>query len=243
MQQAPPGAMLAVPLSEKEILPLLNGELSLAAVNAPSLCVVSGTVEAVEALERGLVEKDLICRRLHTSHALHSAMMDRCRQRSPEIQRGEDRHAANSDRFTLTGTWMTAEEACDAGYWTRQLRQTVRFADGLGEILKEPETILLEIGPGQTLSALAKQQAETASCSLRCVIRATVNPMSHTCCILWRVFGRRALRLIGWRCTRANWTADVSRFQHIRSSAGGTGLILPTPLPIPEINSRAEETA
>ena len=54
MQQAPHGAMLAVPLSEKEILPLLNGELSLAAVNAPSLCVVSGKVEAVDNWSEGL---------------------------------------------------------------------------------------------------------------------------------------------------------------------------------------------
>ncbi len=160
MQQAPHGAMLAVPLSEKEILPLLNGELSLAAVNAPSLCVVSGTVDAVERLEQEL--KDLICRRLHTSHALHSAMMEPLlptfvaklrdvKTRPPQIPLVS----------TLTGTWMTAETAGDANYWARQLRQTVRFADALGEILKEPETILLEIGPGQTLSALAKQQHDT----------------------------------------------------------------------------------
>lgn len=162
MQHAPPGAMLAVPLSEKEILPLLNGELSLAAVNAPSLCVVSGTIEAIEELERELVKKDLICRRLHTSHALHSAMMDPLlatfASKFEEVKTGTPQIPIVS---TLTGTWMKAEEMCDAGYWARQLRQTVRFADGLGEILKEPETILLEIGPGQTLSALAKQQAET----------------------------------------------------------------------------------
>ncbi|HET9711144.1 MAG TPA: type I polyketide synthase, partial [Pyrinomonadaceae bacterium] len=162
MQHAPSGAMLAVPLSEKEILPLLNGELSLAAVNAPSLCVLSGTIEAIEELERELVKKDLICRRLHTSHALHSAMMDPLlatfAAKLKEVKTGTPQIPIVS---TLTGTWMKAEETCDAGYWARQLRQTVRFADGLGEILKEPETILLEIGPGQTLSALAKQQAET----------------------------------------------------------------------------------
>ena len=162
MQEAPPGAMLAVPLSEKEILPLLNGELSLAAVNAPSLCVVSGMVEPIERLERELREKDLICRRLHTSHALHSAMMDQLlatfAAKLKEVKTGTPQIPIVS---TLTGTWMTPEEARDAGYWARQLRQTVRFAEGLGEILKEPETVLLEIGPGQTLCALAKQQQDT----------------------------------------------------------------------------------
>jgi acyl transferase domain-containing protein/acyl carrier protein len=157
MQQSPHGAMLAVPLSEKEILPLLNGELSLAAVNAPSLCVVSGTVDAVEELEQEL--KDLICRRLHTSHALHSAMMEPLLETfAAKLKDVKTRAPQIPIVSTLTGRWMTAEEASDANYWARQLRQTVCFADGLGEILKEPATILLEIGPGQTLSALAKQQ-------------------------------------------------------------------------------------
>jgi len=161
MQEAPHGAMLAVPLSEKEIVPLLNGELSLAAVNAPSLCVVSGTVQAIERFEQELTEKSLICRRLHTSHALHSAMMDPLLTTFAAKLKEVRTHAPQIPIVsTLTGTWMTAEEASDANYWARQLRQTVRFANGLSEILKEPETILLEIGPGQTLSALAKQQSD-----------------------------------------------------------------------------------
>jgi acyl transferase domain-containing protein len=173
MQQAPHGAMLAVPLAEKELMPLLNGELSLAAVNAPSLCVVSGTVQAIERFEQGFAGKDLVCRRLHTSHALHSGMMDpllatfaaklsEVKTRSPQIPIVS----------TVTGTWMTPEEACDVSYWTRQLRHTVRFADGLAEILKEPETVLLEIGPGQTLSALAKQQ----SAATRVVVSSLRHP-------------------------------------------------------------------
>src|SRR5262249_10168906 len=135
MQDAPTGAMLAVPLSEKELLPLLNGELSLAAVNAPALCVVSGMVEAVARLERELREKDLICRRLHTSHALHSAMMEPLlatfAAKVKEVKTSTPQIPILS---TLTGTWMTADEAGDADYWARQLRRTVRFADGLSEI-------------------------------------------------------------------------------------------------------------
>jgi len=162
MQQAPHGAMLAVPLSEKELLPLLNGELSLAAVNAPSLCVVSGKVEAIERFEHELAKKDLISRRLHTSHALHSPMMDPLlatfAAKFKDVKTSAPQIPIVS---TLTGTWMTAEEAGDVNYWTRQLRHTVRFADALNEILKEPETVLLEIGPGQTLSALARQQSDS----------------------------------------------------------------------------------
>ena len=47
MQQLPSGAMLAVALPEQEVHPLLGQQLSLAALNGPSLCVVSGPPEAV----------------------------------------------------------------------------------------------------------------------------------------------------------------------------------------------------
>lgn len=57
----------------------------------------------------------------------------------------------------VTGTWITTAEATDPHYWTRHLRQTVRFSEGMTELLKEPERILLEVGPGRTLSAFAKQ--------------------------------------------------------------------------------------
>jgi acyl transferase domain-containing protein/acyl carrier protein len=193
MQHAPTGAMLAVPLSEEETLPLLKGELSLAAVNAPSLCVVSGKAEAIGELERELAGQGLICRRLHTSHALHSALMEPLLA-TFAAKLGEVKTAPPQIPIvsTLTGTWMTAEEACDAGYWARQLRQTVRFADGLGEVLKEPEAILLEIGPGQTLSALAKQQGPQAE--ERLVLSSLRHPrdsqsdvayMLHTLARLW----------------------------------------------------------
>ncbi|MEH2138367.1 alpha/beta fold hydrolase [Nostoc sp.] len=57
----------------------------------------------------------------------------------------------------VTGTWITTAEATDPHYWARHLRQTVRFGEGMTELLKEPERILLEVGPGQTLSTFAKQ--------------------------------------------------------------------------------------
>jgi acyl transferase domain-containing protein len=57
----------------------------------------------------------------------------------------------------VTGTWIKGEEATDPGYWAQHLRRTVRFSDGLGELLQVRERVLLEAGPGRTLSGLAKQ--------------------------------------------------------------------------------------
>ncbi|HEY0605396.1 MAG TPA: type I polyketide synthase, partial [Herpetosiphonaceae bacterium] len=158
MQQMPAGSMLMVPLSEREIQPLLGSALSLAAINAPNRCVVSGPTDAIDELERQLSDQGLSCRRLHTSHAFHSRMMDplldsfvkqvqRVRLSAPTIP-----YISN-----VTGTWITAEQATAPHYWAQHLRQAVRFADGVRELLQDSDRILLEVGPGQALSALARQ--------------------------------------------------------------------------------------
>jgi non-ribosomal peptide synthase protein (TIGR01720 family) len=157
MQQLPSGAMLAVPLSEQEIQPLLGDQLGLAAVNGPTRCVVSGPLDAISELERRLAARGVDCRQLHTSHAFHSKMMEpmlepflkyvyAARLKAPTIP-----YISN-----VTGTWITPQEALTPSYWTQHVRQAVRFGDGLGELLKEPDRLLLEVG-AQTLSTLARQ--------------------------------------------------------------------------------------
>jgi len=161
MQSLPGGAMLSVPLSEDEVRSLLNEKLSLAVINAPTLCVISGPPDAVDELEARLVEKDVAYRRLHTSHAFHSPMMDPILETFTERVAQVDLHPPRPPFISnVTGTWITAEEATDPSYWARHLRHTVRFADGVGELLKEPARILLEVGPGRTLSTLTRQHPD-----------------------------------------------------------------------------------
>ena len=138
VQAQAPGSMLAVRLPEPEIRPLLNGGLSIAAINSPSLCVVSGPDEAVAKLEQQMTERGVASKALHTSHAFHSAMMDpvvapftdllrKTRQRAPQIP-----YVSN-----VTGQWITTEEATSPEYWAGHVRQTVRFSDGAGELMKD----------------------------------------------------------------------------------------------------------
>lgn len=157
MQSLPRGSMLVVPLPEKEILPLLNGRISLAAVNSPDFCVVSGPTEQLYKLEQSLAGRNLACRKLRTSHAFHSAMMDPILDRFA-IACSMIRFETPRLRFisNLTGTWITPAEAVSPEYWTRHLRETVRFADGLRELVKDSEWVLLEVGPGRSLSSLAR---------------------------------------------------------------------------------------
>jgi len=164
IQLLPTGSMLAVPLPELEVQPLLGEQLSLAAINGSSLCVVSGSTDAVAQLEGKLSQQGVECSRLHTSHAFHSQMMQPILEEFTEqvkkvnLQPPKIPYVSN-----VTGTWITAKEATDPSYWTKHLRSSVLFNAGLQELLKEPERVLLEVGPGRTLSTLAKRHPDKGS--------------------------------------------------------------------------------
>jgi acyl transferase domain-containing protein len=161
MEGLPGGAMLAVPLPEAEVQGLLGRQLALAAVNGPGRAVVSGPEEAVEALARRFAERGVACRRLHTSHAFHSEMMEPILGAFLEQVAAVPLEAPQVPYLSnVTGGWIRAEEATDPAYWVRHLRGTVRFGDGLGELCKDRQRVLLEVGPSQTLVALARQHPD-----------------------------------------------------------------------------------
>ncbi|MFI5268501.1 MAG: SDR family NAD(P)-dependent oxidoreductase, partial [Chloroflexota bacterium] len=157
LQGLPRGAMLAVPLAESELRPLLSSALALAAVNGPALSVVSGPEDAVGELEGRLTAQGLTTSRLRTSHAFHSSMLDPILEAfHEEVQRVRLRAPGLSYISNVTGTWADAA-VTKPPYWVTHLRQTVRFSDGLAELLHDQERVLLEVGPGTTLSTLARQ--------------------------------------------------------------------------------------
>jgi phthiocerol/phenolphthiocerol synthesis type-I polyketide synthase E len=152
----PPGAMVSVPLAEEDIAPLLPSGLSVAAINEPDRSVVSGPEPAVCELERALAGRGIRSRRLHTSHAFHSPLIEPAV--APFVAEVRKRSLAPPGipfLSNVTGTWITAEQATDPAYWGHQLRQPVRFAAAVAELLREPRRILLEVGPGRTLSTSA----------------------------------------------------------------------------------------
>jgi acyl transferase domain-containing protein len=167
MESVPCGSMLAVALPEAALQPLLGPELALAAVNAPALSVLSGATPRIDALEAEFRDKGLMCRRLHTSHAFHSPMMEPIvRQFVERMSRVELRPPKLAYLSNVTGSWITPELAMSPQYWGTHLRQTVRFADDLCEAMAFPDLALLEIGPGQTLGFLARQQGGRANSQL-----------------------------------------------------------------------------
>ncbi len=156
MQDLPGGAMLSVRLPAREVEPLLGEELSIAAVNAPSLTVVSGPYDQIAALEKTLEARGVAVRRLHTSHAFHSGMMDPIIGPFTECVARVKLNAPTIPYLScVTGTWITAEQATDPAYWTTHFRQPVRFSDAIARA--DANGVLVEVGPGTTLQTLARQ--------------------------------------------------------------------------------------
>jgi amino acid adenylation domain-containing protein len=164
IQAQPSGSMLSIRLPEEDVRPLLTPPLAIAAVNSPHLCVVSGPHGEIAALEKRLESRGVTVRHLHTSHAFHSPMMDPVIEPFTALLRGIS-YGKLSIPFVsnVTARWITEREAGSPEYWAGHVRQTVRFADGIGELLKDAENVLLEVGPGQTLTTLARQHRSSSA--------------------------------------------------------------------------------
>ncbi len=160
VQQMPHGAMLSVFLPEEEVAARLGDGLALAAVNSTALSVVSGSPQAVDALQQRLTDEGVGCRRLHTSHAFHSPDMDGAvGPFVDEVRTIALRPPAIPFLSNVTGTWITAEQATSPEYWGAHLRRPVRFSDALDVLLADPGLVLLEVGPGQNLANFARAHA------------------------------------------------------------------------------------
>jgi phthiocerol/phenolphthiocerol synthesis type-I polyketide synthase E len=156
IQSLPDGAMLSVALPEGEVVRLIDSRLSVAAVNAPDMTVVSGPANAVTEFGGKLAGQGVSARLLPISAAGHSAMIEPIMDEFAAFV-GTLRLAPPKIPYVsgITGGWISADQATDPAYWARHLRETVRFSAGIGSLLGSPNRALLEIGPGRALSSLA----------------------------------------------------------------------------------------
>ncbi|HEX8500620.1 MAG TPA: type I polyketide synthase [Pyrinomonadaceae bacterium] len=177
IQQLPPGSMLAVPLPPSEVEPLLGARLDLGAVNGPSACVVTGGTEAVDELERTLAARGVAARRLPTTHAFHSPMIEPIVESFASLLRTVKLNAPTIPLISnVTGDWLSAAQAADPRYWATLLRRRVRFGDGVGRLWRERGSALLEVGPGQALGAWALQHPESQGGAGREVLASLRHP-------------------------------------------------------------------
>jgi len=156
MHEAPAGAMVAVAAAPDDIAAHMTADVDLAAINEFGNCVVAGPVEAIGEFTSRLAGAGIMARRVRTSHGFHSRAMDPILGPFAEFLSTVTLHPPRIPLLSnVTGTWMTDEEATDPQRWARHIRSTVRFADNLATLLGEPHRVLVEVGPGGSLSGSA----------------------------------------------------------------------------------------
>jgi phthiocerol/phenolphthiocerol synthesis type-I polyketide synthase E len=182
-ESLPRGLMLSVPLSEADARTLLPKGVSIAAVNGPELCVLSGRCAAIEELAVTLERQGVPSQILQIDVAAHSEVVDSV---LPDFRTVMSKATLHPPRIPLvsnvTARELANDEATSLEYWVNHLRQTVRFGDGLAQAVQNGATVLLEVGPGRTLTRLAQAALPTtaAASSLVRVIASQYHPHEQT---------------------------------------------------------------
>ncbi|MGW0572716.1 acyltransferase domain-containing protein [Streptomyces tauricus] len=158
LAKAPPGGMLAVAASTAEVEPYLSGDVVVGAVNAPRQTILAGPDGPLEKAGRALGEAGFVCRRVPSLSAFHSPMLE------PACQGAAERFAAVPKRMpsppvhsAYTAAPLTRADIDDPSFWARQPVAPVLFWPALEGLLATGDHLLVEVGPGQGLSQVARR--------------------------------------------------------------------------------------
>ena len=155
MQALPPGgAMVAVAATEDEIM--LTDGVSIAAVNGPASVVLSGDEDAVLAVAGKFAKTS----RLRVSHAFHSALMEPMLADFAAIAR---KLTYAEPKIPIVSTVSPGADLRSAEYWVSQVRDVVRFADGIRSLVDAGVTTFVEVGPSAVLTAMGQTCTDDAS--------------------------------------------------------------------------------
>ena len=160
----PEGAMLSVRAAAESLGEYLTDDISVAAVNAPQLCVLSGESSAIAELAGTLEHAGIMAQILKTSHAFHSHMMEEAAREFESVVRAAELHSP-ALRFvsTLTGSAVADNDIVDPSYWSRHLREGVQFSAAVKTLLAAPESLILEVGPRNSAATMVRQHLSDPS--------------------------------------------------------------------------------
>lgn len=156
MHESPPGAMVAVALGPDDVAKYLSPGVEVSAINDPGNCVVAGPKDLIRAFSQRLNEHGISARRVRATHAFHTSAMDPMLEEFQGFLSRQQLRAPHTPLLSnLTGTWMPDEQATDPASWARQISAAIRFADELDVVLADQDRIVVEVGPGGSLTGSA----------------------------------------------------------------------------------------
>lgn len=164
IEAAPPGRMLAAAADGERIGELLAGcspRIGIAALNGPGMTVLSGPPADIEAAAAQLAEAGVASRVLRSAHPFHSALLEPAQEKLAAVIAAVHRQAPRIPVVSnVTGRPLTEEQATDPQYWARHLCMPVRFAAGTRYCMEREISGYVELGPGQALGMLVRQNAD-----------------------------------------------------------------------------------
>ncbi|GAB2809259.1 hypothetical protein GCM10027073_47390 [Streptomyces chlorus] len=157
------GGMMSIPLPVDEVESRLTdwqGRVSVAAVNGPRSVVVSGEPGALDELSALLTAEDIRVRRVAVDYASHSAQVENLQDELLDVLAPVAPRTSDVPFFsTVTGDWLDTE-TMDAAYWFTNLRQTVRFAEAIGDLLAGGHRAFIEVSSHPVLTMSVQDMTE-----------------------------------------------------------------------------------
>jgi acyl transferase domain-containing protein len=154
----PPGGMLAVAASSGQAAGYLSGDVAIAAVNGPRQVLLAGPAGQLADVQRRLQADGVTCRQARARQAFHSPAVADAVARSAGGWQATPLRAPRRRLYSAyLGDVLPAERARDPRFWARQPAEPVLFGPTLDRLLGHGDFLLVEAGPGQGLSALARR--------------------------------------------------------------------------------------
>jgi acyl transferase domain-containing protein len=149
------GRMAAVALSEADATAWLSGydgRLSIGAINSPTSAVLSGDGDALEEVLAGLASRGGTHRLLPVQYAFHSAQMAPFQQPFMDALGAVSASAPKIAFFSTVCGGAAPDTVFDASYFSRNMRERVRFADAIEAMRQAGYELFLEVSPHPVLA-------------------------------------------------------------------------------------------
>jgi acyl transferase domain-containing protein len=160
----PPGGMLAVAAAADDVGSYLPSPVAIAAINSPRQLLLAGPAADLAKVRRRLQEDGVTCRPARARQAFHSPAVSAATEKSVAGWAATALRAPRRPVYSAyLGTVLPPGDACDPGFWARQPASPVLFHTTLDRMLGDGDFLLLEAGPGQGLSALARRHPAVIS--------------------------------------------------------------------------------
>ncbi|HEY8982814.1 MAG TPA: type I polyketide synthase, partial [Streptomyces sp.] len=157
------GGMVSVSLSVdavEERLARWGGRVSVAAVNGPGSIVVSGDVDALDELLAGAEEEGFRARRIPVDYASHSAHVEEIQAELAKVLSGISPRPSQVPFYSTVTVERIDTSVMDAGYWYRNLRQTVRFEETVRLLADQGHKLFVESSAHPVLAMAVQETSE-----------------------------------------------------------------------------------